>query len=381
MSNGEKEKFELIKRLPTEEILTEEQLLKDIMEKKELRHYIGLEISGMIHLGTGLVSMGKLADLQKAGVKTSIFLADMHTMINNKLGGDIENIRRTAKNYFSEALKQSLKCVGGDTESTKFILGSELYEKMGEHYFENVLKVATSMTLSRARRSITILGRKQGDDISLAQLVYVPMQVADIYSMDINIAHAGMDQRKAHVVAIESSGSFGYKPVALHHHLLMGMHITEEQRQNILKAKNSNERAEMDDALIDIKMSKSKPNSAIFIHDTEEEIKAKINGAYCPVGSVEINPIVDIVKYIIWPNVLRKGEEFSIENMKSGAVSKYSSIKEFEEAYSGSKIHPADLKNAVANYLIEILEPARRYFIEGNGRRYLEEMKETKITR
>lgn len=44
----------------------------------------GFEISGLVHLGTGLMSMGKIADFLKAGVKCRIFLADFHSFLNNK---------------------------------------------------------------------------------------------------------------------------------------------------------------------------------------------------------------------------------------------------------------------------------------------------------
>ena len=33
----------------------------------ELRHYIGFEISGKAHLGTGIVSMAKVRDLDRGG--------------------------------------------------------------------------------------------------------------------------------------------------------------------------------------------------------------------------------------------------------------------------------------------------------------------------
>ena len=50
---------------------------------------------------------------------------------------------------------------------------------------------------------------------------------------------------------------------------------------------------------IDAKMSKSVPSSAIFIHDSEEEIKDKIKKAYCPEKIVEGNPIVEYAEYLI----------------------------------------------------------------------------------
>ena len=373
--------LELIKRSPTEEILTEERLTEFIAGGVRLKHYIGFEISGFVHLGTGLLSMGKIADLQSAGIDTNIFLADYHSWINKKLGGDLPTIKRVAGGYFKEALKLSLKCAGGDPEKTNFVLGSDLYERLGRDYFENVLKIASSMSLSRARRSVTVLGRREGDEISLSQLVYVPMQAADIFGLEVNIAHAGMDQRKAHVVALDSSGSFTYKPVALHHHLLMGVHITEPQRDAILKARAAKDRTLLEDQLIDIKMSKSKPNGAIFIHDTEEEIRKKIRGSFCPVNEVEVNPIIDLMRYVVAPYSVRNGLSLEVVNGKTNQSTTFPDMTSLEAAYTGGKIHPADLKVTVAESLVKILEPARKFFLEGNGRKHLEKMKEIEITR
>lgn len=373
--------MELVKRKPTVEVLAEDQLKAYLESGVELRHYIGFEISGFVHLGTGLVSMSKIADFQRAGIKTTVFLADYHSWINKKLGGDLSTIRRVGLGYFREALGISLKLVGGDPEKTEFVLASELYEKLGLEYFENVLKVSMNTSLGRIRKGITIMGRKMKESISFAQLIYVPMQVADIYSLRVNIAHGGIDQRKAHVIAIEVWKEFGYKPVAVHHKLITGLTINEEVRRKLLEAKKMGKREEFEESLMDIKMSKSKPESAIFIHDTEEEIARKIKSAYCPPKEIELNPIVDIVESIIFPWLERISRDFEIKNLKTGELKVFNKYEDFVREYIEGKIHPMDLKNAVISYLIEILEPARKHFLEGPGKRYLEELKELKITR
>jgi len=361
--------------------LTEDQLRAYLEAGIELKHYIGFEISGFVHLGTGLVSMSKVADFQRAGVKTTIFLADYHSWINKKLGGDLNTIRKVGLGYFREALGVSLRIMGGDPDKTEFILASELYEKLGLEYFENVLRVSMNTSLGRIRKGITIMGRKMKESVSFAQLMYVPMQVADIYSLKVNLAHGGIDQRKAHVIAIEVWKEFGYKPVAVHHKLITGLTINEETRKKLLEAKSKGEREVFEESIIDIKMSKSKPESAIFIHDTEEEIARKIKSAYCPPKETELNPIVDIVETIIFPWLERKSESFEIKNLKTGEIKVFSKYEDFVIEYREGKIHPMDLKNAVTSYLIEILEPARKHFLEGPGKRYLEELKELKITR
>ena len=298
-----------------------------------------------------------------------------------QLGGDIDNIRRIALGYFKEGLQQSLKCVGGDPERTKVVLASDFYKADGLKYLEDVINVAKGMSLGRAKRSVTILGRKSGDDISLAQLLYVPMQVADIYGQNLNLPHAGMDQRKAHVVALDASKNFTYSPVALHHHLLMGINITNEQRNQVIEARVHKDRETLENSIIDIKMSKSKPASAIFVHDSEEEISAKIDKALCPAREVEVNPVIDITRYIIAPTFERANREIEISNAKSGQTKTFSNIKELEEAYIKGEIHPLDLKNMVKDSLISILEPARKHFASGPGLRHLNELKELMITR
>ncbi len=190
----------------TQEILTREDLTSLISSGTELRHYIGFEISGKIHLGTGLMSMGKVADFLKAGAKCTLLLADFHSYLNNKLGGDWDNIRIASEGYFKSGLIASLLCFGVDVEkeiksgNLTFVMGSDLYENNLVHW-ETFMEVGKHVTLSRNLRSISILGKKQGTDVDMATLFYPPLQVADIFTLKVNIAHAGIDQRKAHVVA------------------------------------------------------------------------------------------------------------------------------------------------------------------------------------
>lgn len=366
-------------REPTEELISPEKLRAMVEAGGKLVHYIGFEISGYVHLGTGLVSMQKVADLQEAGVETRIFLADYHSWINKKLGGDLSTIKRVAGGYFKEAMKVSLRLMGGDPDKAKFILGSELYEKLGLDYFTNVLRVSMKTTLSRVRRSVTILGRREGEALSFAQLLYVPMQVADIFSMGVNIAHGGMDQRKAHMIAIEVGEKvFGYKPVALHHHLLPALAIDQESWKALVEAKRAGSREEFEKVVADAKMSKSKPEGAVFIHDPPEAIRAKVLSAFCPAGEVELNPVLELARYIVFRRIR---EPFEVVNKKTGATMIFESYQSLEEAFREKKVHPLDLKEAVAKYLAELLEPAYRHFAEGPGRQYLEEMKEIRVTR
>ena len=69
-------KLKLIERLPTEEIITEEELIKLLEEKEHPQHYIGYEISGLLHLGILYLTGYKIRDFLEAGFNCCVFLAD-----------------------------------------------------------------------------------------------------------------------------------------------------------------------------------------------------------------------------------------------------------------------------------------------------------------
>jgi len=374
-----KTKFNLIKR-NTEDVMTEEDLKNLVDSGMKLKHYIGFEISGKIHLGTGLMCMSKVKDFMDAGIDVSVFLADWHSWINDKLGGDRETIKKVAGGYFKEGLKASLRCVGGDPDKLKFVLGSDLYHNNDE-YWATVIEISKYTTLARIRRSITIMGRKEGEAVDFAKLIYPPMQVADIFIQGIHLPHAGLDQRKAQVIArdvalklkikplMDNKGN-KIKPVAVHHHLILGLGkppmwpIPKDRLQELWSA---------------LKMSKSKPDTCIFIHDSPEEIKRKIKNAFCPEGEVEFNPVLDWVKYLIFRD--EKSELLVERPQKFGGDITYHSYEEVEKDFLKKRLHPMDLKNAVAEKLIKILEPARKHFEQPRVKKMLEELEQMIITR
>ncbi len=371
-------KFDLITK-NTEEVLVKEELQRVLETGEKLRHYIGFEISGKIHLGTGLMSMGKVKDFLAAGVECSVFLADWHTWINDKLGGDPEVIKKVAVGYFKEGMKASMKCVGGDPEKIKYVLGTELYHNNDE-YWQTVVDVAKNISLARAMRSITIMGRKEGESVDFAKLLYPAMQVADIFAQGVNISHAGMDQRKAHVVAREVALKLKikplltkkkeiYSPIAVHHPLILGL----QKPAGIVTKEN------LKDVLSEVKMSKSIPNSAVFIHDSPEEIKKKILGAYCEAGNIDYNPLTEWTKHLILSR--EKGKLDIKRPEKFGGDITYYTANELERDFAEKKLHPMDLKNAVVESLVKILEPARKHFEQAKVKKMKEEMESIVITR
>lgn len=344
------EKIELVLREPTEEVVTLKELRELFQTNERPSHYIGFEISGPLHLGSLVIAGFKLRDLLKAGVRTRVFLADWHSFINDKLGGDWERIKRAAK-YYQKAFEAFAPGV-------ETLLGSDLYHHNDE-YWKNLIRFSKHVTLNRATRTLTIMGRTARDALDIAQYIYPSMQAVDIWALNADIAHAGMDQRKVHMLAREVFPKMGWRPpIALHHHLLPG--LASPVKMGLDEDEKMDER-------ISSKMSKSKPMTAIFIHDPPEVVEKKILKAWCPERISDNNPVMEIARYVVFHEV----KEFEVERpSKYGGDTVFASYEELKKEYEAGKLHPLDLKKAVAREVNRIIDPVRGLFINDKG--YLE---------
>jgi tyrosyl-tRNA synthetase len=326
------EKVDLIAKPPTEEIVTKEELLELLKTNSKPKHYIGLEISGFLHLGS-LISTGfKINDFIKAGVHCTVFLADWHTLLNDKLGGNFENIRKVSK-YYEDAFR--LVC-----PEANIVLGTDHYNSKKE-YWSELVQVAKHMSLARAMRTLTIMGRSENDEkIDLAKLIYPIMQATDIHSLDLDIMHAGMDQRKIHMLVKDVFPKMKWKvPLAVHHKLLPGLTKPVEEKTDEVA-----------------KMSKSDPNAGIFIHNTDDEIRSKIKKGFCEEGMTENNPILEIARQVVF----HEFSSLSIERPeKFGGNVSYDNFESLESDFLQKNLHPTDLKSAVGESLIKIISPIR----------------------
>lgn len=336
------ERLALVKRPPTEEVLTEPELAELLAKEAHPKHYIGLEISGLLHLGSLVILGFKINDFLRAGIRCKVFLADWHSYINNKMGGDLDKIERVSR-YYREAF--GFFCPG-----VEFELGSKLYEN-NDRYWMDLLRFSKHISLARDTRCLTIMGRTTKEKLDVAQYIYPPMQATDIKAMDLDIAHSGMDQRKVHVLVREVFPSLGWKvPVAVHHHLLAGLQRPEGVGMDEDAAS---------DEVVSSKMSKSKPDSAIFVHDSSEEISRKLAKAWCPERQADGNPVLDFAKQVVFHE--RASLDVERPEKYGGPVS-FGSYDDLQAAYVSGKLHPTDLKKAVASGLDSVVSPVREHF-------------------
>jgi len=348
----------------TQEIVTPEELRLLLEAETKPRAYWGFESSGLMHIGMGLVCGVKIKDMVKAGFDFTIFLADWHSWINNKLGGNMENIR-----LCSEYFKECFTALGIRPESVHYVWASDLAKE--KEYWEKVVRIAKSASLQRTWRALPIMGREISlTDMETAWVFYPCMQASDIFHMKLHVACASIDQRKAHMLARDAAEKLGWKkPVCIHTPLLVGLQGLQKSE------KQFDENAEIN-MRIGSKMSKSVPEGCIFVHDTPEEIKTKLRAAFCPPKQAEGNPVMEIAKLTVFVD---RASLTIPRSPKHGGPATFGSYQELEKAYNEGKLHPLDLKEGVAEALIQILKPVREYF--NKHPKNLQKMKLIEISR
>jgi len=349
----------------TEEVVTVEDLKHVFETTNKPKGYIGFEPSGLVHIGW-LVWMNKIKDLLDVGIEFYVLEATWHAYINDKLGGNLDLIRKAAR--FTRKVMEGF---GVDISKIKFVDAEDLVSD--KEYWSILIRSAKKVSLARVKRALTIMGRKSSEaETDFSKLIYPLMQVTDIFYLDLDIVLGGTDQRKAHMLARDIAESLKRKkPVAIHTPIITGLQGPGKRMETT---------GEIDEMYSDYKMSKSKPETAIFVHDTPEEIKVKIRKAYCPPRETKFNPILEINKYLLFT---QPGFTLYVDRPeKYGGPLEVTSYDELEKIYREGKLHPLDLKNATAEALIKLLEPIRsKIFGDKEAYELLEVLSKARITR
>lgn len=330
----------------------QENELHDLLEKKA--HpvcYDGFEPSGRMHIAQGVLRTVNVNKLTLTGSVFRFWVADWFAMLNNKMGGDLDKIRLVGQ-YMVEIWKS----VGMDMTNVEFLWASKEIISHSASYWLRVIDIARRTTIARTLKCCTIMGRKEKDGMQAAQILYPLMQCADIFNLKADICQLGIDQRKINMLARDycDQAKIRFKPIILSHHMLMGLKEGQE------------------------KMSKSDPESAIFMEDAEDDVSRKIEKAFCPEGVVEANPILDYMKHIICPHFITGGVTVKLV---CGSEKTFTTYQELEDAFVARQVSAVDLKTALTKYLNEILEPVRKHFSQGEAEKLLAKVRSFRITR
>lgn len=309
------EKLALISR-NTQEIITESELLNLLKQNNRPAVYLGWSITGRPHIGY-YVPVLKLADFLKSGFKVKLLLADIHGALDNTPWEVLEK----RYHYYAATIPLMFKSIGADIKNFEIIKGSDFQLK--KDYVLDLLKLSSFTSVHDARKAASEVV-KLGDNPRLSGLLYPLMQALDEEYLQVNVQYGGMDQRKIFMYAREHLPHLGYKPrVEVMTPLVPG-----------LQGK---------------KMSASDFSSKIDLLDDEQTVINKLGKAYCEEGKVEDNGPLAFLKQVIMVLKQDKHEPFIVERPeKFGGSIKFSAYSEVENLFVSKKLHPLDLKNALA---------------------------------
>ena len=320
------EKISLVKQ-NTQEILTEKELKILLKENPKPRAYYGTATTGPFHIGY-LIPLGKIFDFEKAGIETTILLADIHAALDD-LKSKWEELELKTQ-YYKKCVELALPW----TKTPNIVKGSSF--QIAPEYFTDVLKVSSLATINRAKRAASEVTRMREPKVS--ELIYPIMQSLDEQYLNADIQLGGTDQRHIFAFARKYLPLIGYKP------------RVEVMTPLILSLKGPGS-----------KMSASDPMTNIKVYDSEDSITQKINKAYCPEGDILENPIMQICQYLIFPI---KGSMKIKRESKYGGSLHLKSYEDLETIYSTKELYPLDLKNSVSEYMTNMFEKPRNYFKE-----------------
>ncbi|MBU1103151.1 MAG: tyrosine--tRNA ligase [Nanoarchaeota archaeon] len=317
------EKFELITR-NLQEVIEKEDLKDLLAKKKNPTVYWGTMTTGSPHISYYFPLL-KLADFLKAGLKVKILIADLHAALDGIPWG----ILKKRENYYTELIKEMLKSINISLAKLEFVKGSTFQLK--PKYFEDVLKMSMVASIHDTTRAASEVV-KMTENPKLGNLIYPIMQALDEQYLDADIQFGGLDQRKILVFAREFLPKINYSPrIELMNPMIPG--LTGE------------------------KMSSSIEGSKIDMLDDEPTISKKINKAHCAEGEPN-NGLMGFLKYVIFVLKQDQKKKFTISRPdKFGGNISYETYEKLESDFTNKKLHPMDLKQAIAKELNLLLKP------------------------
>lgn len=385
MENSVEERYNLITRNLTE-IIGEPEVIKAIIKERSLRIYFGTAPTGRIHIGY-FVPLLKIADYLKAGCEVTILIADLHAYLDS-MKSTLELLQYRTE-YYTLMIKSILESIGIDIAKLKFVRGMDY--QLSKEYTLDVYKMNSLTSLHDAKHAGAEIV-KQSDNPVMTSLLYPSLQALDEHYLNCDIETGGNDQRKLFTYSRKLMPKLGYKK---RHYFMTEMvpglrfekkesiiplisdtmaPLTEKLQSIIQDSKDKNSLLASLKEFLDInsqtnnnvqleKMSASNQDSKIDLLDTRNQIKSKINKAYCFPGDIDDNSPLVLLEKIIFRLLEHKNQIFIIDRPeKFGGPLKFETFEKVKEAYKNQELHPADLKLGIVDALDSIIAPIRAKF-------------------
>ncbi len=177
----------------TEQVLPDKKGLAELMKKKRIRLYFGIDpTSPNIHIGHAVL-LRKLRDFQKLGHEVILLFGTFTAQIGDPSGRDKKRepltLKQVKKNIATYK-KQASKVL--DMSKTKIKQNHVWLEKLK---FDDLVKMGSNFTTSRLLERDMFQNRlKKGQEVWLNELLYPLMQGYDSVAMNVDLEIGGTDQ-------------------------------------------------------------------------------------------------------------------------------------------------------------------------------------------
>jgi tyrosyl-tRNA synthetase len=171
-----------------------EELEKVLLSGKKLRLYNGIDPTGKLHIGHGVV-LSKLRQLQDLGHEIIVLIGDFTATIGDPTGKSQTRKPLTKKQVLANAKnykKQIGKILDLKKSNIKFLYNSQWTNKLKPADF---LDIASHFTVARLLERDMFQERiKAGEDIHVHEFLYPVLQAYDSVAMGVDMEVGGNDQ-------------------------------------------------------------------------------------------------------------------------------------------------------------------------------------------
>ena len=317
-----------------------EPILELIADEKEFSVISGLNPSSSLHLGHKAL-FDILFELQKLGGRIFIPLTNDESYLDGKASSLTES-----KDIAVNKVLPQIAAFNFDSKRTQFFIDTDYRD-----LYVFAMKISKHITLAMLKQVF-------GDEalINVGQIFYRgAVQVAQILLPQLpefggpkhTLISVGIDQHPYVLLARDVAKKMGMIPPS---------ELVMKFQPSLLDPEQ--------------KMSGSKPDTAIYLSDSEAAIKKKINRAYTgAVSSLEIHQELGGI-----PEICSVFALFNYHYPDSLFIS------ELEENYRKGTIAMNDLKQRAVNFVVDLAQAHQKRVISANGTQFLLKTKITSVT-
>lgn len=270
--------------------------------------------------------IAKLRDFLAAGCRVTVLASDILSHLDAcQVPWELTT---HVANYYLEVIKAAMTANNIPLQNVNFVKGSSFQE--GEKYVLDLYKMSALVTCKDSGEAVLNVVK---DPNLLSALLYPDMMSLDQKHLQANIHYCSVKYAPIFKFAQKSLPLVEGKPCVP----LMGAEIPSLLNRAALTSEEE----------------------YIELTEQESQIKKKIKSAFCEEGNTTFNPVLDLVKNIIFP-WLGKDKFVVSRTEENGGNLEFDSFSHLEEVFSQKKLHPGDLKASVLEYVKKSIQPIRK---------------------